>query len=131
MSIFENAKDLLKATYEISNLETKHELVKLWEENHRLHEKVNELTQRLWVKVSMEYRDPFFYQKGIDTPHCTGCFRGPNNLAVPLIFGTVTQDHTRWDCPVCKTTYLDKKDRTYKPPISSRRIPYGPHGWMS
>ena len=130
MSLFENVKDVVKATYEISNLETKHQLVEMWEENHRLREKANELTQKLLVKELLDYSDPFYYQEGIETPHCPGCYKGPNKLAVPLFFGDITEEHTRWDCPVCKTTYLDKKDRTYKPPVTVRRTPYSRHSWM-
>jgi len=138
MGILDNAKEVAKAVQEIHNLELYQrvlnlhsDIIDLVEENNRLRDENKELLKTVALKREMVFREPFYYRENDQTPHCPSCWEA-DEKAVHVTFIFERSDATRWDCPYCKHTYMDEKDRSFKHSAQVRRRPHngGPHGWM-
>jgi hypothetical protein len=136
MGVVENLKhiaDLIKKAGDIELyrkiIESEGEAIELTRENRRLEERVVELEKTLALQKQMHFNEPFYYQDEDKTPFCPACWEG-NKKGIHVTFIFDNSDRTRWDCPVCKHTYLiEKKDA---PPSVPRRRPFGgdPNSWM-
>jgi regulator of replication initiation timing len=133
MSILGNAKGIAQAVHEINNLELYQrvlglhsDIIELVEEHNRLRAENEELRKTLKLRQKMEFKEPFYYQEGDETPFCPACMECKDG-AVHVIFAFNNAESTRWDCPACKTVYLVKKDRSVKtqPRVNFRTSQWG------
>ncbi len=133
MGILDNAKQVAKAVEEIHNLELYQrvlslhsDIIELVEENKRIRSENDELHKALKLRENMQFKEPFYYQEGDETPFCPSCMEC-KDVAVHVVFVFNNTGATRWDCPGCKSTYLVKKDRGVESPprpINIRRSPW-------
>jgi hypothetical protein len=84
------------------------EVMELTRAKREVELKVEDLEKQLALKAKMAFKQPFYYQEGDDVPFCPSCFEDKTR-AVHLVFSYEGAEETRWDCPACKTMYLDKK----------------------
>ncbi len=137
MGILDNAKEVAKAVQEIHNLELYQrvlnlhsDIIGLVEENNRLRDENNELGKTVALKQAMQFKEPFYYQEGDETPFCPACWE-TKNIAVHVTFGTARLNDTAWHCPGCKHMYWVKKNRN---PLVESATPShfvgGPNSWM-
>ena len=87
MGILDNAKQVAKAVEEIHNLELYQrvlnlhsDIIELVEENNRLRAENEEVHKTLRLRKKMEFKEPFYYQEGDETPFCPSCMES-NDLA--------------------------------------------------
>jgi regulator of replication initiation timing len=120
MGILNDAKEVANAVHEIKNIELYGRvldlnagIIDLVEENRRLHAEAEELKNKLSLKAKMEFKEPFYYQDGDQVPFCPACWELKNS-AIHVLFVFNNEQATRWDCPACKHTYMDKKDRNVR-----------------
>ena len=138
MGIIENAKDLADLIKKAGDtelyrkiVELEGEVVELTREKRGLEDKVAELERTLATHKQMQFKEPFYFQEGDNTPYCPACWENRKKpVHVTFIFDN--PERTRWDCPVCQHHYLKEKDRGAAHP--ARHIPFsgsgGPQGWM-
>jgi len=126
VGILDNAKQVAKAVEEIHNLELYQrvlnlhsDIIELVEENNRLRAENEEVHKTLRKK--MEFKEPFYYQEGDETPFCPSCMES-NDTPVHVVFVSNEPSAIHWNCPSCKTPYIVKKDRSeYRPPRANFR----------
>jgi hypothetical protein len=111
MGILDNAKQVAKAVEEIHNLELYQrvlnlhsDIIQLVEENTRLRAENQDLNTRIKLREKMQFKEPFYYQEGDQTPFCAACWEC-NGAAVHVTFGFDDDHDTRWHRPVCKCSY--------------------------
>src|ERR1700674_418409 len=103
MGILDNAKEVAKAVEEIHNLELYQrvlnlhsDIIELVEENNRLRDENKELAKTVALKQKMNFKEPFFYQDGDQTPFCPACWEGKDKpIHVTFVFDN--NEDTRWD----------------------------------
>src|SRR5579863_3529148 len=117
MGILDNAKEVANAVHEIKNLELYEKVLTLTrgimdmvQENRDLHAENHDLKEKFKLHEKMTFKEPFYYQDGDTTPFCPACWELKND-PIHLIFEFNREDAVRWDCKVCKNTFMDKKDR--------------------
>jgi hypothetical protein len=137
MSILDNAKQVAAAVHEINNLELYQrvlnlhsDIIELVEQNTRLREENKELTKTVSLKQKMNFREPFFYQEGDNTPFCPSCWES-QTTPVHIIFSYENEVETRWDCPSCKTMYLIPQNRRRTRTTFDTGSGGGPNDWMA
>jgi rubrerythrin len=137
MGIVQNAKDVVSAVQEINNLELYQrvlnlhsDIIGLVEENNRLRDENKKLIDRAELKQAMIFREPFFYREGDETPHCPGCWGGKDR-AIHVTFIFERSDATRWDCPLCKHTYMVVKKGITPDRTAQIQPDRGPYSWMA
>ena len=125
MGLVENFKDLFKLAGAANNLdlyknlsELQTRVMELEEENNRLRTDKKDLEEKLRLAERMTFKEPFYYQDGDETPFCPSCWECKNSAA-HVIFRYNRPNEICWDCPVCKTVYQVKKDRSVKDPARS------------
>jgi hypothetical protein len=113
MGVVENLKDLAELVKKAGQIElykkiseAEDEVREVAREKRRLEDRVAELERALSFKEETVFRAPFYYLKeGDQTPYCPCCWENQKTpVHVILIF-----DHphaTRWDCKVCKNTFM-------------------------
>jgi hypothetical protein len=122
MGILDNAKEVANAVHEIKNIELYGRvldlnagIMDLVEENRKLHGENEDLKKTLHLREKMTFNEPFYYQEGDKTPFCPACWE-LNDTAIHVVFMSNRENAIRWDCKVCKSTYVDKKDRSVRRP---------------
>jgi regulator of replication initiation timing len=88
LSILDNAREVAKAVHEINNLELYQrvlnlhsDIIALVEENNRLRDENKDLTKTISLKQAMQFKEPFYYQEGDQTPFCSSCWEStPHSL---------------------------------------------------
>jgi hypothetical protein len=117
MGILDNAKEIANSVHEIKNLELyarvlnlHSDIIQLVEDNNRLRAENGELNKKLQLREKMAFKEPFYFQDGDETPYCPSCWE-TKSFAIHVVFVFNRDDAIRWDCPSCKTTYMEKKDR--------------------
>jgi hypothetical protein len=81
MGAIDNVKEIAKLVRDLGNMELyrqildlQGEITELTQTNRELQTKVRELEETLHQVGQMEFRTPFYYAKGDDTPHCPRCW---------------------------------------------------------
>jgi hypothetical protein len=88
-------------------IEAEGEIIELTRKNRHLEEEVQQLKEKLALRGAMQFKEPFYYQKGDQTPYCPACWETKQAAVhVTLIYDEPIE--TRWDCPHCKQMYLIK-----------------------
>lgn len=130
MGILDNAKDIANAVHEAKNLdlyarvlELNRGIMDIVEENRNLNIENEELKKKLKFSHLMSFKEPFYYQENDKTPFCPACWE-LKNLAIHLIFVFNNEDAIRWDCKVCRNTFMDKKDRAVPKQHRNDPTPY-------
>jgi hypothetical protein len=131
MSILENVKTVADTVHEIKNMELYQrvldiygDVMKLLEENKQLHNENEQLQKKLELRGKMTFRAPFWYVEGDQTPYCASCWEGLGKVIhVKHIFDE--PGRTRWDCPLCKYSYMLERSRgDHFPPTGGRPGPW-------
>jgi hypothetical protein len=91
MGIVENTKDLAGLIQRYSEAGLYRKIVDLEEESVQLRRKLTkaegdlvEAREALATKAAMQFRAPYCWQDGDETPFCPKCWEGKDNLAVHL-----------------------------------------------
>lgn len=71
---------------------------------NKLGEKISDLEDKLKMKETIEFKDPFFYKPGDPNPLCPRCYQDKVNL-VYLIKKSWGDYWGGFQCPVCKEKY--------------------------
>jgi regulator of replication initiation timing len=133
MGILDNAKQVAESVHEIHNLELYQrvlnlhsDIIAIVEENNRLRNENGELSKTISLRKDMNFKEPFYYRDGDETPYCAACYEAKDK-AIHLTFVS----ETRWDCPSCQHNYFLKKNMPSQP-TTAHRMPYGrgPNSWM-
>lgn len=118
----DNAKELATAVHEIKNLELyakvldlNRGIMDLIEENRQLHSETEDLRKKLQLREKMVFKEPFYFQEADQTPFCPACWELKND-AIHLVFQFNSEDAVRWDCKVCRNTFMDQKERGVQRP---------------
>jgi regulator of replication initiation timing len=136
MGILENAKSVASAVHEINNLELYQrvlglhsDIIELVEQNNKLRAETEDLKKKLQLRQQMNFKEPFYFQDGDSTPHCSGCWE-TKNQAVHVVKVWDSEGKARWDCPICKHNYFVKFNSSFASP-PYHHDPFGPGGQWS
>jgi hypothetical protein len=77
------------------------EVLDLTRDNRRLESKVEELEIALRLKKALEFKEPFYWLEGDNTPYCPACWE-KTHQAVHVVKAWSEEGRTGWDCPCCK-----------------------------
>jgi len=117
VSAVENVKeiaDLIKKFNDIElnrrilNLEN--EVLDLSREKRRADEKIEELERTLKLRKELYFFEPFYWNKGDQTPFCPSCWE-TKTTAVHVTFGHDNDDDSVWRCPSCNHMNHPKRRR--------------------
>jgi hypothetical protein len=118
MGLVDNFKDLLKIADAANNLDLYKKLAELQtrvmeveEQNRELSDTNSQLQQALDLREKMQFKAPFYYQEGDETPFCPSCFESNKHEAVHVLLQYDHSDAFGWQCPICKTPYRIEKNR--------------------
>jgi hypothetical protein len=111
MGVLENAKEVADLIKKVGDIELyrkivalEGEILDLTREKRQAEQKAEELERILSLKKELVFEEPFYWFTGDKTPFCAACWDSKS--------ATVHLKHvpggldTRWDCPVCKQTFV-------------------------
>lgn len=108
MGIYDGFKDVVKVVKDLDNielykriLEIQSQINELYENNLHKSERIKELEELLSITGKMEFRNPFYYIEGDETPLCPGCWDG-DKKAIHLLGDSGRSQH----CPNCYNKYV-------------------------
>ncbi len=108
MGIYDGFKDVVNVVKDLNNielyktiLELQSQMNELYANNLQKSERIKELEELLTITGKMEFRNPFYYIEGDETPLCPGCWDG-NNKAIHLLGESGCSQH----CPTCDNKYV-------------------------
>lgn len=109
MGVIENVKEVSELVRKYNDIELnrrilslENEVLDLSREKRRAEEKIEELTRALEFKGKLNFKQPFYYSEGDNTPFCPGCWEA-RKTAIYLANHPISP--VSWLCPACKTTY--------------------------
>lgn len=85
-------------------MELREACVELEDENHSLKKKVRSLEEALSFKGTLQFRSPFYFQPGDESPFCPRCWekeRTPIHLAPEYFNGFIIYRN----CPECEAVF--------------------------
>lgn len=74
-------------------------------QNHQLRTRTQYLEDKLGFADDLEFRSPFYYCRGDETPYCQKCWE-VDKVAVHLVATRWPNGEARYDCPNCSTSIL-------------------------
>ena len=112
MGIIENAKEIADIIKKYDDIELNRKIVELEGEiieltrtNRLLEEEIEELKQLVSLTKQMNWKKPFYYIEGDETPFCPNCWEAGKNTIHLTNTGTIRNP---WYCPKCKTHFQSK-----------------------
>jgi hypothetical protein len=117
VGVIENMKEVAELVRKVGDIDLNRKIVNLEGEvldltrdKRQVEVKFEQLEELLSLKKALVFKEPFYWLEGDETPYCPACWEGTDR-AVHVTFVFARTDETRWDCPHCKYTYMDRKNR--------------------
>lgn len=122
MGLIDNFKDLFKLADAANNLdlykkltELQTRVMELEENNRQLRDEKSQLQQTLDLREKMQFKEPFYYREGDQTPFCPSCFESNKHEAVHAVKEWDDEREVGWICPTCKHRYTVKRNSLMRP----------------
>lgn len=114
MGIVDNLKDAAELAKAVGNMELYRKIVELEGEvidltrvNREIEAELGEARLQLQLRSKMSFGAPFWWQENDETPFCPSCWE-LKGAAIHVVLIFSNSEATRWDCLVCKNTYMPK-----------------------
>jgi len=132
MGVIENAKDLAGLIQKYSEAGLYRKILELEDESGDLRRKLrkaetdlDEAKAELAKRAAMQFRPPYYWKDGDETPFCPKCWEGKDRRDVHLTATIRNFVGVRRDCLHCKENFWEE---TFKQ--ERARQVGGPNSWM-
>lgn len=112
MGIVNNVKEIANIIKKIDDVELyrkiidlEGEIIELTQEKRNAENRIEQLEEFQKLTEEMEYKSPFWYKKGDETPFCPRCWEKDKNDIHLLVY---SGNHFR--CPQCNEKFMPGKD---------------------
>jgi hypothetical protein len=125
MGLYDSAKELAGLITKLNDLPLLQKILDLQqaalaadEERTKLKAQIQELEKKLAFQETLEFRSPFYYAEGDDTPYCAHCWESEKKaIHLPPAFNSASGPV--WECPSCKQRLIEHDK---KPPHDARSL---------